>query len=211
VPIFRVGATYTSLGAGIIEQREEIQLIAGIKAGDEDAFKSLVEHYQDRVFNTCLGLLQHREDAEDIVQEVFIKIYHSAKNFRGEAKLSTWIYRIATTACLDLLRSRKRKKRFAMVQSLFGLPESEEMADHSPFSHPGVALENKERAAVLFQAMSTLPENQRAAFTLHKVEGLSYQEISEILKTTIPAVESLMHRARENLRSKLADYYNDQK
>jgi len=168
----------------------------------------LVEKYQDIVYNTCLGILQHREDAEDITQEVFIKIYHSVKNFRKEAKLNTWIYRIATSACLDLLRSRKRKKRFALVFNLFSEQDSPEIADHSPFSHPGVVLENKERAEVLFNAMSSLPENQRIAFTLNKVEGLSYQEISEIMNISIPSVESLMHRAKSKLRNLLADYYN---
>ncbi|HTY08910.1 MAG TPA: RNA polymerase sigma factor [Candidatus Edwardsbacteria bacterium] len=192
------------------DTNDDRTLLAGIRSGDDAAFRALVERFQDMVYNTCLGLLQNREDAEDTAQDVFIKVHQSAKGFRGDARLSTWIYRIAVTASLDLLRSRKRKKRFAIVQSLFGTPETEEIADRSPFAHPGVALENKERAAVLFRAMATLPEHQRVAFTLHKVEGLSYQEIGEILQTTVPAVESLMHRAKENLRERLADYYQDQ-
>jgi RNA polymerase sigma-70 factor (ECF subfamily) len=75
------------------------------------------------------------------------------------------------------------------------------------FHHPGVKLDNKERATVLFKAISSLPENQKAAYTLHKLEGLSYREISEVLHTTVPAVESLMSRANANLRKKLEDYY----
>jgi RNA polymerase sigma-70 factor (ECF subfamily) len=194
-----------------IEQGDDLTLLAGIKAGNEIAYQRLVELYRDIVFNTCLGLLQNREDAEDIAQEVFIKIFRSARAFRGEAKLSTWIYRITISTSLDLLRSRKRKKRFALVQSLFGTGETEGVDEQSPFVHPGVALENKERATVLFKAIASLPENQRVAFTLHKVEGLSYQEICSVMNASLPAVESLMHRAKGNLRVKLADYYNDHK
>jgi RNA polymerase sigma factor (sigma-70 family) len=186
-------------------------LLDGLKNGNKATFQYLVDHYKDRVFNTSLGLLQNREDAEDTTQEVFLKVFQTVGSFRGEAALGTWIYRVAVTTSLDLLRSRKRKKRFAFVQSLFGIEENEAAAGDSPFVHPGVALENKERAAVLFKAMASLPENQRVAFTLHKVEGLSYQEISGVMDATIPAVESLMHRAKENLRRLLADYYNDQK
>ncbi len=193
-----------------IEQLDDLTLLAGIRSGNEKVFESLVEHYQDMVYNTCLGILQNEEDAEDISQEVFIKAYGSAKGFRGEAKLSTWLYRIAVTASLDLIRSRRRKKRFAVVLSLFGMADGDEVADQSPFSHPGVALENKERAAVLFKVLESLPENQRVAFTLHKVEGLSYREIGEVLKTTVPAVESLIHRAKDNLRHQLAEFYKEQ-
>jgi RNA polymerase sigma factor (sigma-70 family) len=199
------------LGAESIAIWDDLKLIAELKNGSDTAFQYLVEHYQDRVFNTSLGLLQNQDDAEDITQEVFLKVFQSVRSFRGNAKLSTWIYRIAVTTSLDLLRSRKRKKRFGAVLSLFETGEGEEVADPSPFVHPGVVLENKERAAVLFQAMNSLPENQRVAFTLHKVEGLSYQEISGILNVSVPAVESLMHRAREKLREILADYYNEQK
>jgi RNA polymerase sigma factor (sigma-70 family) len=197
-------------GAGAIELRDDQTLLADLKNGSEDAFQDLVDRYQDRVFNTSLGLLQNNEDAEDIAQEVFLKVYQTVRSFRGDAALGTWLYRITVTTSLDLLRSRKRKKRFAFVQSLFGTGEDEGATEQSPFAHPGVVLENKERAAVLFKALESLPENQRVAFTLHKVEGLSYEEISDVLKTSIPAVESLMHRAKANLRKILADYYTDQ-
>jgi RNA polymerase sigma factor (sigma-70 family) len=192
-----------------IEPQDDKSLLAAIASGDEEAFRSLVTQYQNRVFNTCLGLLQQRQDAEDVTQEVFIKVFNSAGEFRGEAKLTTWLYRIATTACLDLLRSRQRKKRFAFVQSIFGMQGDDEIGDDSGFCHPGMALENQERATVLFKALAGLSANQRTAFTLHKVEGLSYQEIGEVLKLSIPSVESLMHRAKQNLRASLSKYYED--
>lgn len=177
----------------------EQELILGLRNGDEAAFKYLVDTYQDRVLNTAIGIVQNAEDAEDVAQEVFIQVYRSIHNFKGESKLSTWLYRIATTRALDLLRSRKSKKRFGFMQRLFG-DDNEPIHELPNFNHPGVALEKKENAAKLFKAIAQLPENQKAAFTLHKLEDLSYQEISEVMRTSIPAVESLMHRAKQNLR-----------
>jgi RNA polymerase sigma factor (sigma-70 family) len=98
----------------------EQELIDGLRRGDEMAFKELVTVYQDRIYNTCIGIVQNAEDAEDVTQEVFIQVYRSIDNFKGESKLSTWLYRIATTRSLDLLRSRKSKKRFGLIQRLFG-------------------------------------------------------------------------------------------
>jgi RNA polymerase sigma factor (sigma-70 family) len=180
----------------------EHELIQGLKDADEAAFKYLVDNYKDRVYNTAIGIVQNAEDAEDVAQEVFIQVYRSISSFKGESRLSTWLYRIATTRALDLLRSRKSKKRAGILQRLFG-DNNEPILELPDFNHPGVALDRKENAAKLFKAISQLPENQRIAFTLHKLEDLSYQEISEIMSSTVPAVESLMHRAKQNLRKML--------
>lgn len=184
----------------------ETVLIEQLKKGDEAAFKMVVEQWQDMVYNTILGIVQNETEAEDITQDVFIKVYESVSSFKGESKFSTWLYRIAVTKALDFLRSKKRKKRFGIMQSIFGGEEKEEI-QVADFHHPGVKLDNKERAAVLFKAIDKLPPNQKAAFTLHKLEGLSYREISEVLHTTVPAVESLMSRARSNLKNELEDFY----
>lgn len=180
----------------------ELELIQRLRNGDEQAFKTLVETYQDMVFNTAVGIVQNEEDAEDVAQEVFIRIFKSIHTFKGESKLSTWIYRITTSCALDLVRSRKSKKRFAFLQRLFG-NDNEPLYEAPDFYHPGVAMDQKENAAKLFKAIDKLPENQKVAFTLHKLEDLSYQEISEVMKTSVSAVESLMHRAKQNLRKML--------
>lgn len=180
----------------------EQELIQGLRKGEEAAFKYLVDNYRDRVYNTALGIVQNAEDAEDVAQEVFIQVYKSIGSFKAESKLSTWLYRIATTRSLDLLRSRKSKKRFGLLQRLFG-EGNEPVYELPDFNHPGVALDRKENAAKLFKAISQLPENQKIAFTLHKLEDLSYQEVSEVMKTSLPAVESLMHRAKQNLKKML--------
>src|SRR5450432_648445 len=151
------------------------------------------------VYNTVLGIIQNAEDAEDIAQDVFVQVFESIHGFKEESKLSTWLYRIAVSKAMDHLRRKKRKKRFAFVQSIFG--NNEELVNDPPdFFHPGIILENKQNAAVLFKAIKTLPQNQHTAFILNKIEGLSYQEISDIMKLSVSAVDSLLQRAKANLR-----------
>jgi RNA polymerase sigma factor (sigma-70 family) len=185
---------------------DEQFLIERLKQGDEAAFKKIVETWQDMVYNTAIGILQNAEDAEDVAQEVFVQVFESIKSFKAEAKFSTWLYRITVSKALDHLRKKKRKKRFAYIQSIFGA-NNETVIDKPDFHHPGVTLDNKERAAMLFKAIAQLPENQKIAFTLHKLEGLSYQEISDIMKTSVSSVESLMHRAKNNLKRLLTVDY----
>ena len=188
---------------------DEQILVEKLKQGDEAAFKEIVEAWKNMVYNTAMGILQNEEDAEDVSQEVFVQVYESVKNFKAESRFSTWLYRITVSKALDHLRRKKRKKRFAYLQSLFGA-DNETLIEKPDFNHPGIVLDNKEKAAVLFKAIAKLPENQKLAFTLHKVEGLSYQEISEVMKTSVSSVESLMHRAKNNLKKWLTAYYEKQ-
>jgi len=184
----------------------EEHLVKALKNRQQSAFKLLVDIYQHMVFNTALSMLHNQEEAEDIAQEVFIQVYESVERFKGESKLSTWIYRITITKVLDRQRHKQRKKRFALITSLFGA-NNEIERDVPDFVHPGVLMENKERSAILFKALDRLPDNQRVAFVLNKVEGQNYQEVADIMGVSIGAVESYMHRAKQNLRKLLEAYY----
>ena len=184
------------------------ELIVQLQQGDEAAFKKLVDEWQDMVYNTALGIVQNAEDADDITQEVFIQVYKSVSSFKGDSKFSTWLYRITLGKALDHEKKKKRKKRFGFVQSLFG-GDGVEQIHAVEFEHPGVQMEKKERANELFNALKQIPDNQRIAFTLHKLEGQSYQQVAEIMNTTLYAVESLMSRAKTNLRKELKNYYNN--
>ena len=184
----------------------ESELIDLLKKKDREGFKEMVETWQDMVFNTAIGFLQNAEDAEDTAQEVFIQVYESVEKFKEESKLSTWIYRITVTKCLDHLRKKKRKKRFAFIQSLYGKNEAL-VVDPPDFFHPGVKTENKENAAALFKAITKLPENQKTAFMLNKIENLSYREIAEIMNSSESAIDSLLQRAKKNLRNELKEHY----
>ncbi len=187
----------------------EVELIRRLQQGEQEAFKNVVDLYQDMVYNTVLSIVQNDEDAEDITQEVFVQVHQSVSLFKSDSKFSTWLYRITITKALDHEKRKKRKKRFAFVQSLFG--EKEETQYHPiEFNHPGVQLENKEKAGELFKVLQQIPNNQRIAFTLNKIEGLNNQEIAAIMNTSFYAVESLLARAKTNLKKKLKNYYLQQ-
>lgn len=173
---------------------------------NEKAFRDFIQEHQPRVYNTALNILQNEQDAEEITQDVFVEAYNKAHTFKGESQVSTWLYRITTNKCIDHIRSKKRKKRFALLTQLFH-DSGEPISDASDFVHPGVVAENKEKAAVLYKAIEQLPETQKVAFLLSETGGLNYGEISEILGTSVSSIESLLFRARKNLRKTLADYY----
>ncbi len=182
-------------------------LIENLKKGDMKSFRILVDEQQKKVLNTCNMFLNNKEDAEDLTQEVFIEVYKSISSFRGEAKISTWIYRIAVTKSLDFLRKKKRKKRYAILKRIFSDDSlSVEIPDNKNLN-PGRKAEEKDRVRILNEALGSLPQNQRAAFTLSKYDELSYKEIAEVLNTTVSSVESLIHRAKNNLKKKLYHYY----
>ncbi len=185
----------------------ESDLISRLKAGDTRSFTELVEAYQERVINICYAFTHNRQDAEDVAQEVFIEIFQSIHDFRGEAKLGTWINRIAINRSLDLLRKKKRKKRTAQLRSLFALAGSAEEPPAEANSLPDYNVEQKERAQILHNAVKSLPENQGIAITLSKYQGYDNSEIAEIMSITLSAVVSLLHRARKNLYRQLYQYY----
>ncbi len=186
---------------------EDLELIRRLKSGDETAFRLLVDTYQKFVLNSCYKFVYNRETAEDLTQDVFIEVYRSINLFRADSKLSTWIYRISITKSLDYLKGQKRKKRFAILKSLFGEDEVEERISAPDNNSPDKILENNDRLKVLSWALNKLPENQRIAFTLSKSDEISYKEISEVLGVSVSSVESLIHRAKQNLKKKLYSYY----
>lgn len=172
-------------------------------------FSNLVSEHQDMVLNTCYRFVLNREDAEDLAQEVFIEVHRSLDRFREESKLSTWIYRIAVTKSLDYLRRLKRKKRFSSLKRIIGVDDPADSIAAPERENPADALADKERVTVLQEALSSLPDNQKTAFLLSKQDGYSNQEIADILQTTIPAVESLVHRAKKNLQTRLERHYGE--
>jgi RNA polymerase sigma-70 factor, ECF subfamily len=182
-------------------------LIHELQSGDTTAFKSLVDLHQDLVLNICYRFLRNRQDAEDTAQEVFIEAYCSISRFRGDAKLSTWLYRIAASKSLDFIRRKNRKKRFSSIKSALGISAQAEDIPSPDGTNPDTVAERKERLEILQHALNTLPENQSIAITLSKYEGFSQQEIAGVLGTTVSAVESLIHRAKQNLKKKLTRYY----
>jgi len=178
---------------------KDLELLRAAANGDQEAFRHLVEAHQNKVLRICFGFVRDLEEAEDVAQEVFFKVYVSAGSFRGRSRVSTWLYRIAVNCCLNHIRKLKSRawlpwtsQRFDSPDMLEQLPSEQEPAD--------ALLERNERRKMLREALNRLPTNQRVAFTLHGVEGFSYEEIARIMNCSHSAVESRIHRAKLNLR-----------
>jgi len=173
---------------------------------DPDAFRGLVEQQKERIVNVCYRILRDREDAQDVAQEVFMKAYASLGSFRGDASMATWLYRIAVSQSLDVVRKRKRKKRSLFGKNaveldtqIYEVPSGEETPEENQL--------RVRRESILKNAMDSLPEKQRVALSLSTYEKLSNKEVATIMKTSVSSVESLVHRAKKKMRKLLETQY----
>lgn len=187
----------------VANRTESKEFIAELKSNPVDTFKTLVETSRDMIYNLCLNYLQNREEAEDTMQEVFVTIYKTINDFKEESSLKTYIYRITINKCLDNIRKKRAKKRFGIFTSY-----DEDLKPD--FNHPGIIQENKERAEILYRYINKLPSSQKTALILYETEAMSYKEIAGIMETTTGAVESLIFRAKKNLRKMLTKFYKTQ-
>ena len=183
----------------------ESELINGIQTGDKRAFRALVDNYQRMVVNTCFGIVHNQPDAEDLAQDVFLEVFRNSAQFRGDAKLSTWLYRIAVNRSLNHIRNNSRKKFWQSLEETFkgGRNASKEISDY----RTDQAIPEEQRRELLHQVIDKLPEKQRVALTLNKSEDLSYQQIAEIMELSLASVESLIHRAKKSLQDQLYECY----
>jgi len=189
----------------------ETDFIEQLKLKSTAAYGKLVGDFQQKVFGTCISFVPNKEDAEDIAQEVFVEVFRSIEKFKGDSKLSTWIYKITKNKCLEFIRKKNTKKRFAFLQSITGNLIPMDKTDYfTEMNHPGIVLENKELSATLFKAINCLPESQSVIFILHKIDGKSYQEVAEITNRSLSSVESVMFRAKKNLQKILENYYKNE-
>ena len=185
---------------------DEPLLIQALQSGDKRAFKELVKKTQDNIYNTAFSFLKNKEDAEDIAQQVYIEVLRNINNFRGDAKLSTWMYRITVNRSLNLLQSKKRHHKVQSLDEMMAsehireLPAIEESSDQEE-------IEYKQKIAVLQIAIEELPENQKIAINLNKFEQLPYQEVADIMGMSLSAVTALINRAKINLQKKVKKLY----
>ena len=167
-------------------------------AGEPDSFRELLERHQPWVYRFLLARVRSPELAEELCQDVFLRVSRGAKGFRGKAKLSTWIFRIATNVALK----RRKRRRVATVSM-----EAVEPPSHRP--DPSVALHQAERRELLHRALDQLPEPQRAVVVLRGLEGLSFQEVANVLGIQRPTAESRMARAKQKLRTILGQQLDE--
>ena len=166
-------------------------------------FQEIYNDYNKLVYNLALQYVQNIEDAQEITQDTFVSIHQNLHTFQGNARISTWIYRITINKSLDFIKAQKSKKRFAILTSLFHLSGDEIKHHSSIFDHPGVLLEQKEAMEKIFAQINNLPAKQKTALILKKLEQKSQKEVSDIMGISEKAVESLLQRAKVNLAIKL--------
>jgi RNA polymerase sigma-70 factor (ECF subfamily) len=181
-------------------------LMARIAKGDNDAFEILVTRHQTSVLNLIYRFIGDRTQAKDLAQEVFIRVWQSAKSYKPEAKFTTWIYRITANLCFNELKSAHRKKwlQFLRSEADHEVQTEEDFPNSSP--SPEDLLMAKERSRQISDALQNLPPNQRMALVLKRYDELSYQEIAQILGCSASAVESLLVRAKRTLQEKLKNF-----
>lgn len=189
-------------GAGSL-RLDEKAVIEGCKRGDLGAFDQLIGFHQKQAYNLAYRLTNDYDDASDIVQEAFIRVYHSINSFRGDANFSTWLYRVVTNVYLDA-RKKEKNRPHTSLEDFIELDDStvsRQVQDNSP--RPDELLEEKERHDAIEAAIKTLPDYQRAMVVLYHVQGCSYEEIGKILGMPLGTVKSRLNRARLALKDKL--------
>lgn len=179
----------------------EWELIQQAKAGDRDAFAALVTEYETKIYHLALRYLSDREDAMDASQEVFLRVFRFLPGFQEESGFSTWIYRIAVNVCKDMLSRRTRQRETSL--EIDGEEDRYSMELPDERYQPERVAEQRERKRLLAQAIQSLPEPQRMMILLRDVQGLSYDEIAQILSLEPGTVKSRLFRARDALRKKL--------
>jgi RNA polymerase sigma-70 factor (ECF subfamily) len=182
---------------------DDTELIQNVLNGNQRDFERLVEKYQSAVFRMAIGLLHNKEDAEEIVQDVFIKVYKSLSSFDAKAAFSTWLYRVTVNASLNVLRKKKRQKLWVELSDILQLRSKEKQAD--------ALLTEQSDNTLIYQAMKDLPAMQRVAFVLSKYEELPQARVAEILHLSTGAVEQLIYRAKRNLKQKLEKKFSVRK
>ena len=184
----------------------EAELIKAAAKGDQSAFSELVTAYERLVYNTAKSKVFSHEDAMDVSQEVFIKIWRSLPNWRGECRFATWIYKVCVNASLDFLRRAPEE-----TESLSGRPDEDgeerplEIADESVSASPESSLERNETTMAVRRAIAKLPDDQRQIVVLRDIDGYTYEEIAEMLSLGLGTVKSRINRARVRLKALLED------
>lgn len=191
-----------------MSKKTDDQLVAELKKGDSSAFQELVSRHQAKVYQLALKLTRNETDAEDVLQETFLRVYNRIETFRGDAAFSSWLYRIAANASFAKLGER-RKHEHVDIDDVYPEYEQGKMPQTADWSRqPDSVLLSKEALGILDEAISELPEDFRIVIVLRDVQGLSNAQAADILDLTVAAVKSRLHRARLFLRRRLSEYFN---
>ncbi|HLV20917.1 MAG TPA: sigma-70 family RNA polymerase sigma factor [Polyangiaceae bacterium] len=191
-----------------LDSKAELKFIQRLKERDERAFNELVLHYEERVFRIVFRMLGRRDEAEDLAQEVFVQVFKAIAQFRGDAKLSTWIYRIAVNLCKNRVKYLSRRHEDARdeyepVAERAALGSSTRVATHADVARPDHMVEGLELESIVHRCLASLDPDFREVLVLRDIEDLSYEEIADITGLADGTVKSRLHRARSMLKRKV--------
>jgi len=193
-----------------LETLSDNDLITRFRKGCEGSFEEIVRRYETKAYNLAMRLTRNQEDAEEVLQDVFVTVHRKIDGFEGKAKFSSWLYRITVNAAFMKLRKRRQDHTVALEDILPQLHAVTTLAPQNTFSLPGdVHVVSNEVRVALESAIGKLPEDYRAVFVLRDIDGLSNKEVGDILNLSIPAVKSRLHRSRLMLRKRLRRFYDD--
>ena len=187
---------------------DEAGLVSSLKEKREEAFRILVRRYQGRLFGIAYGITLDREESLDIVQEVFLRVFKKIHTFKEDSSLSTWLHRITVNLCLNLKRRWRRRFKWRH-QTIENSEIDDQLELGTDDYYPEALYQRKELEGILWKTLSKLPEQSRAAFVLKELEGLSYDEIADILKIKKGTVSSRLFYARKRLRELLEPYLTE--
>ena len=193
-------------------EETDINLVKLARNGDRMAFQKLVERYQRRIFGLCYGMVRNPDDAMDLVQETFVKVFKNLDRFEGQSSFYTWAYRIATNVSIDFLRKQKRQRTVDYDDAILRDDDVEDVGSLLPSRlgvNPAKVYGRRELLEKIEEALGTLSDHHRQAILLREVEGLSYQEIADVMEVSIGTVMSRLHHARKNMQKHLAEYVGE--
>jgi RNA polymerase sigma-70 factor (ECF subfamily) len=195
-------------GAGIDASMDEAAIIRAAQSGDAEAFERLVRSYDQQVLRLAMNLLRNPEDARDVYQETFLRVYRNLPGFRFDCNFSTWLYRIAANLCLDLLRKRRvRRDESPVVETGEGpLDRMDSLAEARPAADPQRAALNRELRARIEDALASLTPRERLVFELRHYHGLRLREIGEALGSSEEAAKNCLFRATQKMRQALEEF-----
>ncbi len=179
---------------------EDERLVELAQEGDIAAFEELVTRYQDKVYHMTLGMMRHRQDAEDATQEAFLKAYEAIGGFKGRSKFSTWLYRIAKNTCLDMIRKKSRRRTFSLDKPMETDEGEVEREISGALSNPEEELRRDSLRELVKEGLATISPKYRVAVILRDMQGLSYREIAAILDCSLGTVKSRLYRGRQQLK-----------
>lgn len=186
----------------------DASLVSAFRAGDKEAFVELLNRYSEKVHNLSIRITRSEEDAEEVLQDVFVTVYNKIEKFEGKSAFSSWLYRITVNTSFMKLRKRKQNNAISMEEVSPGIRENW-VGGRSDSADVNYICSRHELRAELERAIAKLPEEYRVIFVLRDVDGMSNQEVGEILNLSVPAVKSRLHRSRLMLRKRLQKFYED--